>query len=73
PSRGTAVIKEVARVMGDLVQSGRWKPRRSIMFCSWGAEEYGLIGSTEWVEQYVATLRERAVAYINVDIAVDGK
>lgn len=29
---------------------GQWKPRRSIMFCSWGAEEYGLIGSTEWVE-----------------------
>ncbi|CAL1542368.1 unnamed protein product [Lymnaea stagnalis] len=72
PSSGTAVIMELARVMGDLVQSGRWKPRRSIMFCSWGAEEYGLIGSTEWVEQYVATLRERAVAYINVDIAVDG-
>lgn len=72
PSSGTAVIMELARVMGDLVKSGRWKPRRSIMFCSWGAEEYGLIGSTEWVEQYVATLRERAVAYINVDIAVDG-
>ncbi|XP_055880856.1 putative N-acetylated-alpha-linked acidic dipeptidase [Biomphalaria glabrata] len=72
PSSGTAVIMELATVMGALVKSGQWKPRRSIMFCSWGAEEFGLIGSTEWVEQYVATLRERAVAYINVDIAVLG-
>ncbi|KAH9494444.1 Glutamate carboxypeptidase 2 [Bulinus truncatus] len=72
PSSGTAVIMELVRVMGSLVKSGRWKPRRSIVFCSWGAEEFGLIGSTEWVEQYVATLRERAVVYINVDIAVYG-
>ncbi|XP_059147936.1 putative N-acetylated-alpha-linked acidic dipeptidase [Physella acuta] len=72
PSSGTAVMLEVARVMGELVQSGKWRPRRSIVFCSWGAEEFGLIGSTEWVEQYVAVLRERAVAYINVDLAVQG-
>ena len=50
PSSGTAVLLELARAMGKLVKSGRWRPRRSIVFCSWGAEEYGLIGSTEWVE-----------------------
>ncbi|CAL1543996.1 unnamed protein product [Lymnaea stagnalis] len=72
PSSGTAILMELARVMGGLVKSGKWRPRRSMVFCSWGAEEYGLIGSTEWVEQYVALLRERAVAYINVDIAVQG-
>uniref|UniRef100_A0A0B7AYA9 Peptidase M28 domain-containing protein n=1 Tax=Arion vulgaris TaxID=1028688 RepID=A0A0B7AYA9_9EUPU len=72
PSTGTAVMLEVARVMGDLVKKGEWQPRRSIVFCSWGAEEFGLIGSTEWVEQYVTMLRERAVAYINIDIAVQG-
>ncbi|GFO49278.1 N-acetylated-alpha-linked acidic dipeptidase 2 [Plakobranchus ocellatus] len=72
PSTGTAAMLEIARVMGKLVQTGEWKPRRSIMFCSWGAEEYALAGSTEWVEQYVATLRERAVAYINMDTAVVG-
>ena len=49
-----------------------WKPRRSIVFCSWGAEEYGLVGSYEWAEQYGKILSERAVAYINVDIAVEG-
>ncbi|GFR95335.1 N-acetylated-alpha-linked acidic dipeptidase 2, partial [Elysia marginata] len=72
PSSGTAVMMEIARVMGEMVTQGKWKPRRSIIFCSWGAEEYGLIGSDEWVEQYVATLRERAVVYINVDTAVRG-
>ena len=80
----------------------KWRPRRTIIFCSWGAEEYGLIGSTEWIEvfrithalalhvcsccqgvcrrtnfsvsfqQYVKNLATRAVAYLNVDIAVQG-
>ncbi|XP_071079774.1 N-acetylated-alpha-linked acidic dipeptidase 2-like [Haliotis cracherodii] len=72
PSSGTAVMMETARVTGQLVKSGKWRPRRSIMFCSWGAEEYGLLGSTEWVEQYRKNLKERAVAYLNVDISMQG-
>ena len=32
--------------------TGRWRPRRSIIFCSWGSEEYGLLGSTEWAEVF---------------------
>ncbi|XP_048259623.1 N-acetylated-alpha-linked acidic dipeptidase 2-like [Haliotis rufescens] len=72
PSSGTAVMMETARVTGQLVKSGKWRPRRSIMFCSWGAEEYGLLGSNEWVEQYRKNLRERAVAYVNVDISMQG-
>nr|XP_022328754.1 N-acetylated-alpha-linked acidic dipeptidase 2-like [Crassostrea virginica] len=72
PSSGTAVMKEVSRVMGGLVKANKWRPRRTIIFCSWGAEEYGLIGSTEWIEQYIKNLAERAVVYINVDIAVTG-
>ncbi|RUS84604.1 hypothetical protein EGW08_007631 [Elysia chlorotica] len=72
PSSGTAVMLEMARVMGDMVRKGIWRPRRSIVFCSWGAEEYGLIGSAEWVEQYGAALRERAVGYLNIDIALRG-
>jgi hypothetical protein len=50
-----------------------WRPRRSIVFCSWGAEEYGLIASTEWVEEFQKILSHRAIAYLNVDVAVDGK
>lgn len=42
------------------------------MVASWDAEEYGLVGSTEWVEDHVDTLRKTAVAYLNVDVAVTG-
>jgi len=49
-----------------------WRPRRTIVFCSWGAEEYGLIGSYEWMEQHFKVLSQRAVAYLNVDVAVGG-
>ena len=28
----------------------KYKPKRSIVFCSWGSEEHGLIGSEEFVE-----------------------
>ncbi|KAH3853003.1 N-acetylated-alpha-linked acidic dipeptidase 2-like [Dreissena polymorpha] len=72
PSSGTAIMMEIIRVLGAMVKSGKWRPRRSIMFCSWGAEEYGLTGSTEWVEHYVKSLGFRTVAYLNVDIAIDG-
>lgn len=37
------------------------------MFCNWDAEEFGLIGSTEFVEEYANLLNQRAVAYLNVD------
>ncbi|XP_049434697.1 aminopeptidase NAALADL1 [Epinephelus fuscoguttatus] len=70
PSSGTAVMLELTRVLGKRVKEGSWRPRRSIIFGSWGAEEFGLIGSAEYTEQYFAKLSERAVAYINVDIAV---
>ncbi|OWF52174.1 putative N-acetylated-alpha-linked acidic dipeptidase [Mizuhopecten yessoensis] len=72
PSSGTAVMKEVSRAMGNLVKQGKWRPRRTIIFCSWGAEEYGLVGSSEWIEQYVKNLAARSLAYVNVDIAVEG-
>lgn len=49
-----------------------WRPRRTMVFCSWGAEEYGLIGSYEFTEQYGKALSQRAVAYLNLDMAVSG-
>nr|XP_011719060.1 N-acetylated-alpha-linked acidic dipeptidase-like protein isoform X4 [Macaca nemestrina] len=70
PSSGTAVLLELSRVLGTLLKKGTWRPRRSIMFASWGAEEFGLIGSTEFTEEFFNKLQERTVAYINVDIAV---
>ena len=61
---------EAVRGLGVLLHQG-WRPRRTIIFCSWDAEEEGLIGSTEWVEQQGHAL-DRAVAYFNVDVAVSG-
>ncbi|KAG7165785.1 N-acetylated-alpha-linked acidic dipeptidase 2-like 2 [Homarus americanus] len=71
PSSGTAQILETARVMGQLMADG-WRPRRTLVFCSWGAEEYGLIGSTEWVEEHVEKLQERSVMYLNTDTCASG-
>ncbi|XP_058886522.1 aminopeptidase NAALADL1-like [Acipenser ruthenus] len=70
PSSGTAVMLEITRVLGKMVKEGKWRPRRSIIFGSWGAEEFGLIGSTEYAEEYYSKLRDRTIAYINVDISV---
>lgn len=71
PSSGSAVMMEVSRGVGELMKTG-WRPRRTIMFCSWGVEEYGLIGSWEWTEENQKWLGDRAVAYINLDSAVSG-
>ncbi|KAM3920713.1 aminopeptidase NAALADL1 [Leptodactylus fuscus] len=70
PSSGTAVMLEITRVLGKKVKEGKWRPRRTIIFGSWGAEEFGLIGSTEFSEDYYNKLRDRTAAYINVDISV---
>ncbi|KAJ0766493.1 putative glutamate carboxypeptidase [Helianthus annuus] len=71
PNSGTAALLEVAERFEKLRKEG-WKPRRTIIFCNWDAEEYGLIGSTEWVEENREMLASKVVAYLNVDIAVAG-
>ena len=70
PSSGTAAMLEAVHGLGALTQQG-WRPKRTIVFASWDAEEEGLIGSTEWVEQNAQAL-EHAVAYFNTDVAVAG-
>ncbi|HKU73179.1 MAG TPA: M28 family metallopeptidase [Pyrinomonadaceae bacterium] len=71
PNSGSSAMLEVGRGFGTLLKEG-WKPRRTIILCSWDAEEYGLIGSTEWAEEFADELREKAVAYLNLDAAVSG-
>ncbi len=71
PNSGTTALLEAGRGFGRLLKDG-WKPRRTILLCSWDAEEYGLIGSTEWVEENADDLRQKAVAYLNMDSAVSG-
>jgi N-acetylated-alpha-linked acidic dipeptidase len=62
---------ELARTLGTLAQKG-WRPKRTIVFASWDAEEFTLTSSTEWGEQHEARLRQGAVAYLNVDSAASG-
>src|SRR5437764_1154826 len=71
PNSGTATMLETARAFGQLLKNG-WQPRRTIILCSWDGEEYGLIGSTEWAEENAAELQQKGVAYLNVDVAVNG-
>jgi N-acetylated-alpha-linked acidic dipeptidase len=66
PISGTSAEMEEARALGELSKAG-WKPKRTIIYCTWDAEEPGLIGSTEWVEAHADDLRAHAVAYINSD------
>uniref|UniRef100_A0A4W3IX31 Glutamate carboxypeptidase 2 n=1 Tax=Callorhinchus milii TaxID=7868 RepID=A0A4W3IX31_CALMI len=71
PMTGAAGVHEVVRSAGKLMKEG-WRPRRTMVFASWDAEEYGLLGSTEWAEDNVKLLQERGVAYINADSAIEG-
>ncbi|XP_071734808.1 probable glutamate carboxypeptidase AMP1 [Rutidosis leptorrhynchoides] len=71
PNSGTAALIDIARRYSLMMRMG-WNPQRTIIFGSWDAEEFGMIGSTEWVEQNLVNLGSKAVAYVNVDCAVQG-
>ena len=71
PSSGSASMMELARALGSLAKDGI-KPKRTIVFASWDAEEWTLTSSTEWGEQYEEELRDKAVAYLNVDSSASG-
>lgn len=71
PLAGTITLMEAARVMSEASKAGE-RPRRSIAFCAWGAEEYGIVGSTEWVEANRDMLATDGVAYFNLDMASMG-
>src|SRR5271155_554974 len=70
PNSGTAAMLEAVHGIGALLKTG-WKPKRTIVFGSWDAEEEGLIGSTEWAEDNAAALAHAAV-YFNTDVGVSG-
>jgi N-acetylated-alpha-linked acidic dipeptidase len=68
---GTVSVLESARILADAVRAGH-RPRRTIMFATWDAEEWGLLGSTEYVEDDSLRLTRGAVAYLNQDAAAEG-
>jgi len=71
PATGSAALIELARTLGALARSG-WRPERNLLFASWDAEELALMSSTEWGESRETWLRDRAIAYLNVDSAASG-
>ncbi|XP_074859919.1 transferrin receptor protein 1 isoform X2 [Carettochelys insculpta] len=68
---GTSMLLELAKAISSMKTSG-FKPKRSIVFASWSAGEFGAVGATEWLEGYSASLHSKAFAYINLDAAVLG-
>lgn len=72
PGSGTAMLLTLSEALGKLVEEG-FSPKRSIMIAHWDGEEYGVIGSTEWVEQMKEALGSQAVAYLNFDGGVSGR
>ncbi|WP_346862043.1 M28 family peptidase [uncultured Draconibacterium sp.] len=71
PNSGNAMLLVLADALGQMLTEG-WRPRRSLAIAHWDAEEYGIIGSTEWVEQFESKLATSAIAYLNADMAVTG-
>lgn len=72
PVSGAVAVLEAARAMSEMRKKG-WRPKRTIVFALWDAEEFGLIGSTEWAEKHAAFLKRNAVAYFNSDTNGNGK
>ncbi len=66
PISGQSAMLDEAKAMGDLLKAG-WRPKRTIVYCSWDGEEPGLLGSTEFLEDHIKELQQKAVVYINSD------
>ena len=71
PLSGHVAMMAEAKAMGALLQQG-WKPKRTIVYCSWDGEETGLLGSTEWGETHAEELQKKAVLYLNSDTNTRG-
>jgi N-acetylated-alpha-linked acidic dipeptidase len=71
PHAGTMVLLETARSLAEAARAGV-RPARSVVFAAWGAEEFGIIGSVEWVEGRRERLERNAIAYLNLDMAAMG-
>jgi N-acetylated-alpha-linked acidic dipeptidase len=71
PNSGTAMLLTLAESLGTLIDEG-YRPRRSIMIAHWDAEEFMLIGSSEWVEELKEDLHANAILYLNADMSVTG-
>lgn len=69
---GTSILLEMARSISEM-KNGEFKPRRSIVFASWTAGEYGSVGATEWLEGYLSSLSMKAFSYVDLNGVVTGQ
>ncbi|XP_068199728.1 transferrin receptor 1b [Antennarius striatus] len=69
---GTAVLLELAKAVRKMVEEDGFRPRRSLIFASWSAGEYGSVGATEWLEGYMSSIDRNVVTYISLDGLVMG-
>jgi N-acetylated-alpha-linked acidic dipeptidase len=72
PLSGAGPLMETARALAALARGG-WKPKRTILFAFWDGEEFGLAGSTEWMEKHADELDRKLVAYMNADSSGQGR
>jgi N-acetylated-alpha-linked acidic dipeptidase len=68
PGSGAAVVLETADVLARLAASG-WRPVRGVLFALWDGEEWGMFGSTAWVEAHLGGAGLPVAAALNVDSA----
>nr|XP_040022878.1 transferrin receptor 1b isoform X1 [Gasterosteus aculeatus aculeatus] len=70
---GTSVLIELAKAVSEMVEKDGFRPRRSVVFASWSAGDYGSVGATEWLEAYMSSIDKRVVTYISLDGVVVGR
>ena len=68
PVSGLVSMLAEAKAISELPEA----PARTIVFAAWDAEEQGLMGSAEWVEEHREELAEKAVIYTNTDAMARG-
>lgn len=71
PLSGAAPLLETARTLAELTHRG-WKPKRTVMLAFWDGEEFGLVGSTEWMEKHAEELNRKLAVYVNSDSSGKG-
>ncbi|PAA94082.1 hypothetical protein BOX15_Mlig004685g1 [Macrostomum lignano] len=71
PHSGVSSLLVITRALAELQRTG-WRPRRTLLACSWDAEEWNLIGSAEWLDEELRRADRRLVAYVNTDTDIMG-
>lgn len=70
---GTSILMELAKAFYEMVEKDGFRPRRSLVFASWSAGEYGSVGATEWLEGYMSSIDRSVFTYISLDSVVMGR